>query len=151
MTDAGARQHVVDNLVERHAAVFEPVGGSADVDLAVRAGDGQYVEVIVTEPVSEEETRSFLMQRFRPRPHLFILCVAPGPEAWLLPSTVFERFATGAPGEPEWVLHLDAPPEEPLSDRLSVYRERWALIANYSEYRSTLSDPLALRVRIAML
>ncbi len=151
MTGTSAKQHVVDNLVERHAAVFEPVGGSADVDLAVRTGDGQYVEVVVTEPVSEEENHSFLMRRFRPRPHLFILCVAPGPEAWLLPSTVFERFATGAPGEPEWVLHLDAPSEEPLSDRLSVYRERWALIANYSEYRSTLSDPLALRVRIAML
>lgn len=151
MTDASVRQHVVDNLVERHAAVFEPVGGAADVDLAVRTGDGQYVEVIIREPVSEEMGRSFLMRRFRPRPHLFILCVAPGPEAWLLPSTVFERFATGAPGEPEWVLQLDAKEDEPLNERLSVYRERWPLIANYSEYRSTLSDPLALRVRIAML
>ncbi|MDE2836639.1 MAG: hypothetical protein OXL97_03910 [Chloroflexota bacterium] len=151
MADASARQHVVDNLIERHAAVFEPVGGSADVDLAVRTGDGQYVEVIIREPVPAKEGRSFLMRRFRPRPHLFIMCVAPGFEAWLLPSTVFERFATGAPGEPEWVLQLDAPSDEPLSDRLSVYRERWALIANYSEYRSTLSDPLALRVRIAML
>ena len=151
MTGTGARQYVVDNLVERHAAVFEPVGGSADVDLAVRTGDGQYVEVVVREPVSPEEGRSFLMRRFRPRPHLFILCVGPGPEAWLMPSAVFERFATGAPGEPEWMLELDAPSDEPLSDRLSVYRERWVLIANYSEYRSTLSDPLALRVRIAML
>ena len=151
MADASAKEYVTGNLIERHAAVFEPVGGSADVDLAVRTGDGQYVEVIVREPVSAEDGRSFLMRRFRPRPHLFILCVAPGLEAWLLPSTVFERFATGAPGEPEWKLELDSPPEEPLSDRLSVYRERWALIANYTEYRSTLSDPLALRVRIAML
>ena len=151
MTDPGARQYVVDSLVERHAAVFEPVGGSADVDLAVRTGDGQYVEVVIRGPVAAEEPRSFVMRRFRPRPHLFILCIAQGPEAWLVPSTVFERFATGAPGEPEWVLRLDAPQDEPLSERLSVYRERWALIANYSEYRSTLSDPLALRVRIAML
>ena len=151
MTDANTKQHVVDNLVERHAAVFEPVGGSADVDLAVRTGDGQYVEVIIKESVPAGQSRSFMMRRFRPRPHLFILCVAEGPEAWLLPSSVFERFATGAPGEPEWVLHLDDPTDEPLSDRLSVYRERWALIANYTEYRSTLSDPLALRVRIAML
>ena len=151
MTDANTKQHVVDNLVERHTAVFEPVGGVADVDLAVRTGDGQYVEVIIKEPVSAEQSRSFMMRRFRPRPHLFILCVAEGPEAWLLPSRVFERFATGAPGEPEWILHLGAPTDEPLKDRLSVYRERWALIANYTEYRSTLSDPLALRVRIAML
>ena len=79
MTDTSARQHVVDNLVERHAAVFEPVGGSADVDLAVRTGDGQYVEVIIKEPVSEEEKRSFLMRRFRPRPHLFIPLRRSGP------------------------------------------------------------------------
>ena len=151
MTDTNAKQYVVDNLVERHTAVFEPVGGSADVDLAVRTGDGQYVEVIVKEPVSPEQSRSFMMRRFRPRPQLFIVCVTEGPEAWLLPSGVFERFATGTPGEPEWVLHLDDPADEPLSDRLSVYRERWALMANYTEYRSTLSDPLALRVRIAML
>ena len=79
MTDPGARQYVVDSLVERHAAVFEPVGGSADVDLAVRTGDGQYVEVIIREPVAERrEPRSFMMRRFRPRPHLFILCIAPG-------------------------------------------------------------------------
>lgn len=148
---AGSRQYVIDNLVQQHAAVFEPVSGSADVDLAVRTGDGQYVEVIVREPVSPEQPRSFMMRRFRPRQHLFILCVGEGPEAWLLPSGVFERFATGAPGEPEWVLQLDEPADEPLSDRLSVYRERWALIAKYSEYRSTLGDPLALRVRIAML
>ena len=151
MTNADAKAAVIRSLVERRAAVFEPVGGSADVDLAIRTGDGQYVEVIIRDPVSGEEGRSFSMRRFRPRPHLFILCVALGPEAWLLPSVVFERFATGAPGEPEWILHLDAPDDEPLSERLSVYRERWELIANYAEYRSTLSDPLALRVRIAML
>ncbi|MCY4581625.1 MAG: hypothetical protein OXE50_02315 [Chloroflexi bacterium] len=151
MTDTSARQYVVNSLVERHAAVFEPVGGSTDIDLAVRTGDGQYVEVIVRESMAAEEPRSFTMRRFRPRPHLFILCIAPGPEAWLVPSTVFERFATGAPGEPEWALQFDAPQDEPLSERLSVYRERWALIANYGEYRSTLNDPLALRVRIAML
>lgn len=151
MTDAGAKEYVIRNLMERQAAVFEPVGGSADVDLAVRTGDGQYVEVICREPLSAQESRSFMMRRFRPRQHLFILCIAPGPEAWLLPSIVFERFATGAPGEPEWVLRLDAPQDEPLNERLSVYRERWALIANYTEYRSTLTDPLALRVRIAML
>ncbi len=90
------------------------------------------------------------MRRFRPRPHLFILCVTADGEAWPLPSPVFERFAAGVPGEPEWTLDLDAPAGEPLSDRLAVYRERWVLIADYNAYRSTLADPLALQVRLAM-
>ncbi len=154
-TNASAKQYVIAKLVERGAAVFEPVGGRADVDLAVRTGDGQYVEVVIREPSAADKPRSFVMRRFRPRPHLFIIGVtdggvADGPEAWLVPSTAFERFAAGAPGEPEWNLGLDDSAGEPLSDRLAVYRERWALIADYSKFRSTLGGPLALQVRIAM-
>ncbi len=147
------KQLVIEKLAGLGAAVFEPVGGKAGVDLAVRAGDGQFVEAIIRQAVSAERPRAFLMRRFRPRPHLFIVGVvdaADGPEAWLLPSNVFERFAQGAPGEPEWVLDLDDDAGEPLSERLAVYRERWALVAEYSKFRSTLGDPVALQVRIAM-
>ena len=150
MTTSLARKYVADELVQWHTALFEPVHGASDVDFAVRTGDGQYVEIIVREPSSPDKPRSFVMKRFRPRSHLFIIALAHGPEAWILPSIVFERFAAGAPGEKEWNLNLDTPPDEPLSERLSVYRERWAIIAHYAEYRSTLSDPLALQVRIAM-
>ena len=150
MTGQDAKRRAVAELVQRGAAVFEPVGGPAGVDLAVRTGDGQYVEVVVMEPASTDNGRAFVMRRFRPRPHLFILCVTADGEAWPLPSPVFERFAAGAPGEPEWTLDLAAPVDEPLADRLAVYRERWALIADYNAYRSTLADPLALQVRLAM-
>lgn len=150
MPEQAVKRRAAAELAERGAAVFEPVGGSPGVDLAVRAGDGQYVEVIVKEPASPDKGRAFAMRRFRPRPHLFILCVTADGEAWPLPSPVFERFAVGAPGEPEWTLDLDAPADEPMSDRLAVYRERWALIADYNAYRSTLADPLALQVRLAM-
>ena len=150
MTPSLARKYVADELIQWHTALFEPVHGASDVDFAVRTGDGRYVEIIVREPSSPDKPRSFVMKRFRPRSHLFIIAVAHGPEAWVLPSIVFERFAAGAPGEKKWNLNLDTPPDEPLSERLSVYRERWAIIAHYAEYRSTLSDPLALQVRIAM-
>lgn len=113
MPEQGAKRRAVAELAERGAAVFEPVGGAPGVDLAVRAGDGQYVEVIVKEPASPGNGRAFAMRRFRPRPHLFILCVTADGEAWPLPSPVFERFAAGAPGEPEWTLDLDAPASEP--------------------------------------
>ena len=150
MAEQDAKRRAVAELVQRGAAVFEPVGGQAGVDLAVRTGDGQYVEVVVKEPASPDNGRAFVMRRFRPRPHLFVLCAAADGEAWPLPSAVFERFAAGAPGEPEWTLDLDAPADEPLADRLAVYREGWALIADYNAYRSTLTDPLALQVRLAM-
>ena len=145
-----AREYVIRRLAACRAAVFAPVGGAAGVDLAVRAGDGTYVEIVIREPASPDRPRSFPMARFRPRPHLFVVGVAPGPEAWIVPSTAFERFASGAPGEPEWDLDLDGPTGEPLSERLGVYRERWSLIAEYATYRSTLGDPVALQVRIAM-
>lgn len=142
-------QYIVDQLIQRHAVVFEPVG-AADVDLAIRTGDGQYVEVIVLTSSVPEKPRSFIMKRFRPRQHLFVILLADGPEAWLVPSAVFERFAAGAPGESEWDLDLDSSVGEPLSERLGVYRERWGLISDYSKFRSTLGDPVALQVRIAM-
>ncbi len=147
------KQLLIDNIAARGAAVFEPIAGKTDVDLAVRTGDGQYVEVVIRQAAAPDKPRAFRMRRFRPRPNLFIVGVvdAPeGPEAWLLPSNVFERFAQGAPAGPEWLLNLDDSAGEPLSDRLAIYRERWALIADYSKFRSTLGDPVALQVRIAM-
>jgi hypothetical protein len=149
VADFDAKRYVVNKLVEHHAAVFEPIG-DAGVDLAVRTGDGQFVEIIIRESSSPDRDRSFVMKRFRPRQHVFIVGVAAGPQAWLIPGHVFERFASGAPGEPEWDLDLDDSAGEPLSQRLGVYKERWALIAEYSKFRSTLGDPMALQVRIAM-
>ena len=68
----------------------------------------------------------------------------------MFPSGIFERFASGAPLAESRALDLDTTEDEPLRERLSVYRERWALIADYARYRSTLSDPVALRMMIAM-
>ena len=85
---------------------------------------------------------------------MFFVCVvsqdgAPS-EAWVLPTSIFERFAGGAPMADSRVLDLDSSDGEPLRERLSVYRERWALIADYAKYRSTLSDPISLRMMISM-
>ena len=78
MTTSLARKYVADELIQWHTALFEPVHGASDVDFAVRTGDGQYVEIIVREPSSPDKPRSFVMKRFRPRSHLFIIAVAHG-------------------------------------------------------------------------
>ncbi|MCI0816162.1 MAG: hypothetical protein J4N29_03845, partial [Chloroflexi bacterium] len=98
-------------------------------------------------------TRTFEVPRLRDRPNLFIVGVvwdggAPS-ESWVLPAHVFDRFADGAPNGPR-TLDLDADEAEPLGERLAVYKDRWALIAEFSKFHSTLSDPLALQVPLAM-
>jgi hypothetical protein len=82
---------------------------------------------------------------------LFEPVVGADPVAWIVPSSVFERFAESTPGAGRCLLNLDKDDMgEPLSERLRVYRGRWTLIADYAKYRSTLSDPVSLQMRLAM-
>ena len=154
MADAAedrALSFVVGQLAKLDTMLFQPIGTSTEVDLAVRGSDGHYVEVQVRS--AAEGTRRFELARLRDRPNRFVVGLvwdgdAPS-ESWVLPAHVFDRFAGGAGNAPR-TLDLDADEAEPLSERLSVYKDRWALIAEFSKFHSTLSDPLALRVRLAM-
>ena len=152
MVSTEARKYVVEHLHRHGASLFEPLVGADDVDLAARGQDGQYVELRILDP--EAGGRAFRMGRFRPKAHVFFVCVVGGEEptdGWVFPSGIFERFADGAPGASSRVLDLDANDMgETLGDRLQVYQNRWRLIAEFSKYRSTLSDPIALQMRIAM-
>ncbi len=144
------RERIGSKLMDNGVSVFTPLGLNSDIDFAIRTGDGTYIEVIVRNH-KPENGHSFQMNRFRPRPHLFIICITSKEEHWIIPSTVFERFASGAPVEASWVLNLDASnPNNQLPERLSVYQERWSLLSNYTSFKSTLNDPVALKVRIAM-
>ena len=148
MAASSVQQHVVDELKANGASLFTPLVGANDIDFAVRGGDGQYVELRVLEPVAGG--RVFAMGSFRPKPYVFFICVE-SQATWVMPSHIFERFATGSPGAPSRVLDLDQDDlGETLGDRLDVYRDRWMLITEYSKYRSTLSDPISLQMLISM-
>ncbi len=148
MAESPAQQHVIDQLKANGASLFTPLVGANDVDLAVRGGDGQYVELRILEP--EAGGRAFTMGRFRPKPYVFFVCVESA-ATWIMPSHIFERFAGGAQGAPSRTLDLDQDDlGETLGDRLDVYRDRWMLITEYSKYRSTLSDPISLQMLISM-
>ncbi len=143
MANDVSKQLVLDALKKNGASLFTPLVGADDVDMAVRGFDGQYVEVLVRTP-AEGAPRSFTVARVRPKPHWFIACVTAENETWLLPSGVFERFSDAG------TLDLDEDDGgEPLSERLAVYRERWQLITDFKKYRSTLTDPVALRMMVA--
>ena len=139
-----ARRYVIDALTQRDASLFAPIGRVPGVDLAARVGDGSYVELRIAERAAPGVFRAEIR---RPKPSLFVLGVEEmdeGVEAWVLPSGAFERFAFGN------VLELDEPSDEPLRERLAVYRNRWSLIADYAKYRTTLNDPVALRVQLSL-
>jgi hypothetical protein len=149
------QQQVADRLKSVGASLFVPLVGADDVHLAVRGAEGQYIEVRILEP--RDGPRAFTMDRFRPKPHVFFVCVvppaAPGEptETWVLPSGAFERFASGQPGASSRTLDLDFNDlGEPLGERLRIYRDRWVLISEYRKYRSTFNDPAALQLMISM-
>jgi hypothetical protein len=142
-----AQEHVADELKSAGASLYVPLVGSNEVDFAIRGDDGQYIEVRVLEATG---ARAFAMGRFRPKPYAFFACVSEG-EDWVIPSNVFERFASGAPGATTQTLDLDASDMgETLGERLAVYRDRWALITHFRKYRSTLSDPVSLQMLLSM-
>lgn len=138
-----AWHYVVGELTAQKVALFAPLASSAGADLLARVGDGQYAEVRVAETPAPN---TFRAQIRRPRPSLFVVGVVPGDEtvAWVLPSGAFERFASGG------VLALDEPADEPLRERLAVYRNRWTIIANFAKFRSTLNDPVSLQMQLAL-
>ncbi|MDA1036413.1 MAG: hypothetical protein O3B65_05975, partial [Chloroflexi bacterium] len=117
MASTPASQHVTEQLKAHGASLFTPLVGADDVDLAVRGGDGQYVELRILEPTAGG--RAFTMGRFRPKPYVFFVCVE-SEAAWIMPSHIFERFASGAPGAPSRTLDLDQDDlGETLGDRLN--------------------------------
>ncbi len=135
-------------LKEAGASLFTPLVGADDVDLAVRGADGQYVELRILEP--KGGLRKFTVGRFRPKPYVFFLCVTTE-ETWVIPSNVFERFSQGVPNGPSHTLDFDQDDlGEPIGERLRIYRDRWKLIAEFRKYRSTMSDPVALQMMLAM-
>ena len=143
-----SQQSVTDQLKAHGASVFLPLIGANDLDLAVRGEDGQYVEVRIL--AAEDGVRAFTTSRFRPKPHVFFICVE-SEAIWIIPSHIFERFASGALEDATRTLDLNQDDlGETLGDRLDVYQDRWVLITNYSKYRSTLSDPISLQMLISM-
>ncbi len=132
---------VVRELTSLGAELFAPLAESS-ADLVARVNQGHFVEL----RLARMPTPNALEARVRrPRPSLFVLgVVSTDPaEAWVLPSGAFDRFSDGG------VLALDEPADEPMRERLAIYRNRWSLIADFDKFRATLNDPVALQVLLA--
>ena len=108
-----ALNFVIDALAQRNTMLFRPIGTSTEVDLAVRGGDGQYLEVRVRS--AARGTRTFELPRLRDRPNLFVVCVvwdggepATPSDCWVLPAHLFDRLP-GRAGKATPPPHLARP------------------------------------------
>ena len=133
---------MIAELTSLGAELFAPLTESA-AGLVARVNEGHFVELRLAH-VSAPGTLQARIRR--PRPSLFVLgVVSTDPaEAWVLPSGAFDRFADGG------VLALDEPADEPLRERLAIYRNLWSLIADFDKFRATLNDPTALRMLLSL-
>lgn len=145
MNDSGKAswQYIIDQLTSNKVALFSPLAPRSEQVLLARVGDGQYVELVLAEQL---EGTSYKLSFKRSKPHLFVVAIESIDEniAWILPSGIYERFAVNG------VLNFESSFLDPLESRLAVYKNRWALISQFSKFRSTLNDPTALQVQLAL-
>ena len=145
-----AEYHVFSELVKRGVAVYRPLLNEGS-DILAKLTDGQVLEAeIKTSVVIDGKPSSrFQLPDYQPSPTLFILCVTlqgcQVDRVWVLPSMVFYAYSTAAGGKHKSRrLDLDSGESKydtPLGDYLRGFRNRWELIADYSEYRRFMASP----------
>ena len=136
-------QYIIDQLTSHKVVLFSPLSHKSEEVLLARVGDGQYIELVLAE---QSESRSFKFSIKRSKPHLFVVALESTNEdaAWILPSAVFERFSANG------ILNFESSFLDPLETKLAVYKNRWSLISQFNKFRSTLHDPTALQVQLAL-
>lgn len=145
-------QRVIDELASRNVQLYKPIDASNHSDLVAKTKEGNYLELQIL--IGDQTTRSFKIPNLRPQSSSILIYIDRSdhgePGYWILPFPVIDRFATGHLSMGDGVMNLDMPEDEPLSAALSVYRNRWDLIAKFKQYESVIKDPTALKVRIAL-
>ena len=146
-----AEYHVFSELLKRSVAVYQPLVNEG-IDALVRLPDGQTLELVIKAVgvPAEQCPRRFLMPDYRPRPELFIVCVdlsegVENVQAWVFPSLVFYAYSP-RPGSKRKnrILNLDSGEKKynvPLWDYLRGFRNRWELIADFTQYRPFMDSP----------
>ena len=128
-------QYVLDRLMQLGVNPYLPTMDVEGVDAIVRQQSGTHLEVQVRTSTQAHYPRWFRMQRLEPRPNLYIVCLALGPEgqpmeSWIVPSEVFARWAVVSP-EGSHDLDLDSTPPDESRNRggiLAQYQNRWELL-----------------------
>ena len=153
-----AELYVFNELLKRGGAVYTPLVDEG-VDAVVRTASGHTVDLQIKSSggAGGKYPRWFQIPSVDPRPNFFIISVEaqdgePG-NVWILPSIVFDAYASRPPKGTPRDLDLDSGSRKyglPLRDLLCGFRNRWALIIEFDKYEPLLSTPKALEDILAM-
>lgn len=151
--------HVFNELLNRGVAPYVPLVDEG-VDAIVRAPGNWTLNLQITScgSAGSKYHRWFLMPKFEPRKNFFILGVEfidrkPG-DVWVLPSRVFDAYATGKTQGTSRNLNLDSGIRKhgmPLKDLLCGFRNRWDLIVDYHKYAALMDSVEDLEDVLAMV
>ena len=140
--------HVFGELLRRGMVPYRPLVDEG-LDALVRTAAGQVVELQIKAAGSAggKYPRWFGMPAIEPRKNFFIVGVeftdgAPG-DVWVLPSTVFDKYAGRPPKGSPRDLDLDGGVRKHgmvLRDLLCGFRNRWELIVNYEQYEHLMES-----------
>ena len=129
-------------LLKRGAVPYLPMVDEG-IDALLRSPGDSTIDLQITSSGSggSKHQRWFLMPKFELRNNFFILGVEfiegqPG-DVWVLPSRVFDEYATGKAKGTSRNLDLDSGIRKygmPLKDSLCGFKNRWDLIVNYDKY-----------------
>jgi hypothetical protein len=141
--------YVFGQLLKRGAVAYLPLVDEG-VDALVRTLTGNVIELQIKSAGSAggNYSRWFQVVAINSKKNLFVIGVefslGEPVNAWVFPSTVFDKYANRpARGTPR-DLDLDMGTRKygmPLRDLLCGFRNRWELITSYEQYESLLESP----------
>ena len=154
-----AELYVFGELAKRGLLPYVPVVDVEGIDAIVRPDGGEWLELqIKALRVSGGKAPGWVqVDALKPEDGFFIIFVeAPQAEisdVWILPSRVFDAYASRPPKGRPRDLDLDSGKRkfgQPLREILCGFRNRWELLTDYVEYQELMTKPEDLEDVLAM-
>lgn len=141
--------YVFSELLKLGAISYVPLVKEG-VDALVRTAAGDVIEIQVQAAGSAggKYPRWFQLGHIEPRKNLFIIGVEfeeGDPKcAWVLPSIIFDKYASTPPKGSPRDLDLDSGIRKygmPLKDLLCGFRDRWELVVDFTRFERLMQSP----------
>jgi hypothetical protein len=151
--------YVLGELLKRGAISYVPLVKEG-VDALVRTATGAVIEIQVQAAGSAggKHPRWFQMGHLEPRKNFIIIGVEFGEEdpkcAWVLPSIIFDKYASNPPKGSPRDLDLDGGVRKhgmPLKDLLCGFRDRWELVVEFARFEEMMQSPDDLEDMLTVL
>lgn len=137
---------VFGELLQRGIVPYVPLVDLEGIDAIIRLDGGCYREIQIKKLEKQKDVRWFQVRNLRASEHLFILCVERDNTVWVLPSLIFEKYATKSRTSSGMIYDLNLEGRfqrhgRPRKDLLARYRNNWNLLIVATE---ELEDLIAM-------